>query len=82
MQKKIIMENRFESIYIGTDIEANYIAALLQDEDIPCIVRNNFQSSITIGWADGNPDQSTELLVNAEDVEKAKIIVDNYLKHE
>ncbi len=72
------MENRFESVFIGTDIEANYIAAMLQEEDIQCIVRNNFQSSITIGWADGNPDQSTELLVNAEDLEKALKIVDSY----
>ena len=72
------MDNRYESVFLGTDIEANYIAAMLQDEDIPCIVRNNFQSSITTGWADGNPDQSTELLVNAEDLEKAKQIVDSY----
>ena len=76
------MENRYESVFIGTDIEANYIAAMLQDEDIPCIVRNNFQSSITIGWADGNPDQSTELLVNAEDLEKALKIVDSYHNEE
>ena len=76
------MENRFESVFIGTDIEANYIAAMLQDENIPCIVRNNFQSSITTGWADGNSDQSTELLVNAEDFEKAMKIVDSYLNEE
>ena len=76
------MENRFESIFLGTDIEANYIAAMLQDENIPCIVRNNFQSSITVGWADGNSYQSTELLVNAEDVEKAMKVVDTYLNEE
>ena len=76
------MENRFESVFIGTDIEANYIAAMLQDEDIQCIVRNNFQSSINVGWADGNSYQSTELLVNAEDLEKAQKIVDSYLDEE
>ena len=74
------MDNRFESVFIGTDIEANYIAAMLQEEDIPCIVRNNFQTSVATGWADGNPNQSTELLVNAEDLEKAIKIVDSYLK--
>lgn len=76
------MENRFESVFIGTDIEANYVATLLQEEDIQCVVRNNFQSSITIGWADGNPNQSTELLVNTEDFEKAKKIVDSYLNEQ
>lgn len=76
------MENRFESVFIGTDIEANYVAAMLQEENIPCIVRNNFQSSVAVGWADGNSDQSTELLVNAEDSYKAKQIVDSYHKGE
>jgi len=80
--KKIIMENKFEKIFIGTDIEANYIAAMLNEESIQCIVRNNFQASITVGWADGNSDQSTELLVFKEDAERARAIVDNYLNNE
>ena len=73
------MDIKLTKIFLGTDIEANYIAAMLQDEDINCVVRNAFQASITVGWADGNPSQSTELFVNESDVEKARKIVENYM---
>ena len=76
------MEKGLVKIFIGTDIEANYIAAMLNEESIQCFVRNDFQSSLNAGWADGNPDQSTVLLVYPEDVEKAKEVVDSYLNNE
>ncbi len=76
------MEKGLEKIFIGTDIEANYIAAMLNEESIQCFVRNNFESSLGAGWADGNPEQSTELLVYTEDAEKAKAVVDSYLNNE
>ena len=76
------MEKGLESIFIGTDIEANYIAAMLNEESIQCFVRNDFQSSLGAGWADGSPEQSTELLVYTEDAEKAKAVVDSYLNNE
>ena len=76
------MEKGLEKIFIGTDIEANYIAAMLNEESIQCFVQNNFQSSLNAGWADGNSDQSTVLLVYTEDAEKAKTIVDSYLNNE
>lgn len=76
------MEKGLEKIFIGTDIEANYIAAMLNEESIQCFVRNNFESSLGAGWADGSAEQSTELLVYTEDAEKAKAVVDSYLNNE
>ena len=76
------MEKGFVKIFIGTDIEANYIAAMLNDENIQCFVRNILESSLGAGWADGSPDQSTELLVYPDDAEKAQAIVDSYLNNE
>jgi len=76
------MEKGLEKIFIGTDIEANYIAAMLNEESIQCFVRNNFESSLGAGWADGSPEQSTELLVYTEDAVKAKAVVDSYLNNE
>ena len=76
------MEKGLVKIFIGTDIEANYIAAMLNEESVQCFVRNNFESSLAAGWADGNSDQSTELLIYPDDLEKAKSIVDSYLNNE
>ena len=76
------MEKGLVKIFIGTDIEANYIAAMLNEESVQCFVRNNFEASLAAGWADGSSDQSTELLVYPADAEKAKIVVDSYLNNE
>ena len=76
------MKKGLVKIFIGTDIEANYIAAMLNEESIQCFVRNNFESSLGAGWADGSPDQSTELLVYPEDEAKAQAVVDSYLTNE
>ena len=76
------MEKAIVKVFIGTDIEANYIAALLMDNDIQCMVRNAFQASVSAGWADGNPMQSTVIFVYEEDAEKALGIVDKYLEGE
>ena len=76
------MKKGFVKVFIGTDIEANYIATMLNDESIQCFVRNNFEASLGAGWADGSSFQSTELLVYAEDAEKAKAVVDSYLSNE
>ena len=75
------MEKGLVKIFIGTDIEANYIAAMLNEESIQCFVRNDFQSSLNAGWADGSFDQSTVLLVYTDDLEKAKAVVDSYLNN-
>jgi len=76
------MDGKLTKIFLGTDIEANYIAAMLQEDDINCVVRNAFQASITVGWADGSPAQSTELFVNESDAEKARKIVEKYINRE
>ena len=76
------MKKGLVKIFIGTDIEANYIAAMLNEESIQCFVRNNFESSLAAGWADGSSDQSTELLVYPDDAEKAQKVVDSYLNNE
>lgn len=76
------MKKGFEKVFIGTDIEANYIAAMLNEESLQCFVRNNFESSIGAGWADGSAEQSTEILVYPDDAEKARAIVDSYLNNE
>lgn len=76
------MKKGLVKIFIGTDIEANYIASMLNEDSIQCFVRNNFESSLAAGWADGSSDQSTELLVYPEDAEKARVVVDSYLNNE
>lgn len=73
------MENSLACVFIGSDIDANFIASLLKDEKIDCIVRNTYNQSISVGWVDGYQAQSTEVSVDLNDFDAAKAVVDNYL---
>lgn len=70
MNKESIVE-----IFRGSDIEANYAAAIIKENGIRCIVRNAFSESIAAGWADGYPASSTALFVDEDDGEKAKALI-------
>lgn len=76
------MENSLKIIFVGSDIEANYVASLLEENNIKCVLRNALAQSFTIGWVDGTPTSSTEISVNEEDTEKALKIIDEYLNEE
>ncbi|MCQ2317616.1 MAG: DUF2007 domain-containing protein [Bacteroidales bacterium] len=73
------MENTLNIVFIGSDIEANYVASLLKENNIECVLHNSLTQSIAAGWVNGTTSSSTELSVNKEDTEKAIQIIDKYL---
>lgn len=74
------MKSDLVNVYTGSDIEANFIASLLIDNQIECNVRNVLEESISAGWASGSTFNSTIIRVDIADVEKAKHIINEYLK--
>ncbi len=74
------MKKDLVNIFIGSDIDANYISALLIDNQIQCVVQNTFEESLSAGWVSGSTYNSTILRVEIDDAEKAKKIIDEYLK--
>ena len=73
------MKNNLVNLFVGSDIEANYIASLLIDNDIKCFVQNTLEESMSAGWASGSSDNSSILRVDISDKEKAKNIINEYL---
>ena len=74
------MENNLVNIFIGSDIEVNYIASLLSDNQIECIIRNTLEESLSAGWVSGSMYNSSIIRVSVDDIEKSKQIIDEYLK--
>lgn len=72
------MKNDLVNIFIGSDIEANYIAALLIDNQIKCVVQNTLEESLSAGWVSGSAYNSTILSVEIDDAEKSMQIIDEY----
>ena len=74
------MENSLIDIFIGSDIEANYIASLLIDNQIQCIIENQLGCSLSAGWVNGSQYSSSTIRININDVDKAKKIISEYYK--
>lgn len=73
------MENNMIEIFIGSDIDANYISSLLVENDIDCKIENTLTQSISAGWVNGSQYNSTSICVNINDAKKARQIINEYL---
>ncbi len=47
-------EDEFERIYTGSEVNVSYLQGLLEEQDIPTIVRNEFQSGLRGGFGGGS----------------------------
>ncbi len=74
------MKNDLIKVFIGSDIEANYIASLLIDNHIQCIVQNELEGSLSAGWVNGSAYNSSIIQVDIADTEKANDIIKEYFK--
>lgn len=72
------MKNNLVEIYIGSDIEANYISSILAENNIDHIVENILNQSMSAGWASGSPYNSSIIRIDARDAEAAKQIIKEY----
>lgn len=75
------MENNLVNIFIGSDIEANFITTLLIENHIEYQIRNLLEESISAGWASGSTYNSSIIQVDSKDAPKAKNIINEYLKN-
>lgn len=73
------MKNNFVEVFTGSDIEANYIAAMLNDNDIRYVITNTLEESLSAGWAASSSSNSTTVKVSTEYIEAAKKIINDYL---
>ena len=72
------MENELIKMFVGSDIEAQYIASLLKENGIEAILRNSLEESLRAGWAAASPNNSTAIFVEAESQGKAEEIISEY----
>jgi hypothetical protein len=64
-------------LFTGSLIEIQRLQLDLNDNEIPSMVKNNFQSGLRAGFYGGSPLQ-VQLFVYEEDLEKAQVILDDF----
>lgn len=75
------MGNNLIEVFSGSDIDANYISSILTENNIDHILDNRLNQSISAGWVSGSFDNSSLIRTNAKDAEKARMLINEYLKN-
>lgn len=66
-------------VFTGSNVEANFIKSLLDDNNIGSIVRDSISESIGAGWGSGSPESSSQIFVDESNELQAKQIIDEFL---
>ena len=64
-------------IYSGSFLNAQFVANVLDENNIKCMVKDDYQNSIIAGWVSPGSENSVRVFVAKKDVEAAKEIIKN-----
>lgn len=64
-------------IYSGSFLNAQFVAKVLDENNIKCMVKDDYQNSIIAGWVSPGSENSIRVFVAKKDVEAAKEVIKN-----
>ena len=64
-------ESYLKIIYSGSFVNAQYIAGVLEEGQIYCVIKDEFHSSMMAGWAAPGSENSVCVMVTKEDLNQA-----------
>lgn len=70
-------QSKHIKLFTGSLIEIQRLQIDLDDQEIPSMVKNNFQSGLRAGFYGGSPSQ-VQLFIYEEDQEKAQPILESF----
>lgn len=71
-------KSKLVSVFFGSMVDATCIETLLEENDIESTILNNHQDALNAGWATATKD--VELIIKESDLDKAKTLIEEYLK--
>lgn len=67
-------------LFTGSEINANVLKDILNDNQIGCLVKNDLKSGLTAGFGGGYLEAEASLYVTSQHIDKAKMLLDEFLK--
>jgi hypothetical protein len=64
-------ESYLKIIYSGSVVNAQYIAGLLEEAGVECVINDEFQTSLMAGWAAPGSENSVKVMVAKENIDRA-----------
>ena len=75
-QNPFTMENKLKRIYSGSVINAEFIGSVLEQNDIPFLIRNYQEESLVAGWAASTIKGDASVFVFDKDYDRAMLLLD------
>jgi hypothetical protein len=66
-------------LYTGSEINVNVLKEILDDNQIPSLIKNDLKSGLTAGFGGGYAEAESSIFVFDINLEKAKAILDEFL---
>ena len=76
------MENEIKRIYSGSVVDAEYIASILEQNDIQFLIRNYQEESLVAGWAACTIKGDASVFVFDKDYDRAMQLLDEIQESE
>jgi hypothetical protein len=73
--------SEFVDIYSGSEVRVILLKGLLENNEIDFVIQNDYQSGITAGFGGGTIN-TVRLKVHESDLEKARPIVEEFIKNQ
>ncbi len=67
-------------LYTGSEINANVLKKILEDNQIGSLIRNDMHSGLSAGFGGGYMETEATLYVANKNLEKAKVILEQFLE--
>lgn len=65
-------------VFTGSEVQAEFVKVMLEDNDIGALVRNTLRESLTAGWVSGSREDACRVFVAKRHQEKAEKLVEEY----
>lgn len=67
-------------LYTGSEINANVLKEILEDNQIGALIKNSLKSGLAAGFGGGYAEAEAQLYVTQKHIEKAKLLLAEFLK--
>ena len=74
------MSDEIVHLYTSTALNASYLEVILKDNEIGVLIKNALRSGMSAGFGGGSPENAAQVYVQKDDFEKAKVLLDEFLK--
>jgi hypothetical protein len=73
--------NNLIRVFTGSDISVTYLKERLEENGIAALIKNDFQSGISVGFVGGVPS-AVDLYIQESDLEQAEPVINEFVRSE